>query len=298
MPEGARRRVLADAAERTLSGLFAGRVLSFDSGAACAFADIAATGHPDRMRFPPAIRPPSAARRRPAAATLDGFAAGREPVHPQYRAGGTGVRDAEEGIGELRPRVVLPVGSARSRQSRASGCPDGRTRRRVSVAVAVVSHNLIGFPWSIDPRHRNSQTEQVPDEDEFDCTGPSARNAAEVLMRRGNRSAECTGLGSGRCCSGSPSSRRESSMSGATPEAHRVTLPRSRMRESRTPGSVRRAPGGRRLYSTHSTLGNPLSAGCRSRRLKNEDGNLPEMWAARRGGPALDTRRGSGMRYP
>ena len=42
LPEGARRRVLADAAERTLSGLFAGRVLPFDSGAARAFADIAA----------------------------------------------------------------------------------------------------------------------------------------------------------------------------------------------------------------------------------------------------------------
>ena len=42
LPEGARRRVLADAAERTLSGLFAGRVLSFDSGAARAFAGIAA----------------------------------------------------------------------------------------------------------------------------------------------------------------------------------------------------------------------------------------------------------------
>ena len=35
-------------------------------------------------------------------------------------------------------------------------------------------------------------------------------------------------------------------------EAHRVTLPRSRMRESRTSGFVRGAPGGRRLYSTKS----------------------------------------------
>ena len=50
LPEGARRRGLADAAERTLSGLFAGRVLPFDSGAARAYADIAAAsraaGHP------------------------------------------------------------------------------------------------------------------------------------------------------------------------------------------------------------------------------------------------------------
>ena len=42
-------------------------------------------------------------------------------------------------------------------------------------------------------------------------------------------------------------------MSGATPEAHRVTLPQSRMRESRRSGSVREAPGDRRLYSTKST---------------------------------------------
>ena len=42
LPEGARRRGLADAAERTLGGLFAGRVLPFDSGAARAYADIAA----------------------------------------------------------------------------------------------------------------------------------------------------------------------------------------------------------------------------------------------------------------
>ena len=42
LPEGARRRGLADAAERLLGGLFAGRVLPFDSGAARAYADIAA----------------------------------------------------------------------------------------------------------------------------------------------------------------------------------------------------------------------------------------------------------------
>ena len=42
LPDGARRRGLADAAERTLGGLFAGRVLPFDSGAARAYADIAA----------------------------------------------------------------------------------------------------------------------------------------------------------------------------------------------------------------------------------------------------------------
>ena len=42
LPEGARRRGLSDAAERTLGGLFAGRVLPFDSGAARAYADIAA----------------------------------------------------------------------------------------------------------------------------------------------------------------------------------------------------------------------------------------------------------------
>ena len=41
LPVGARRRGLTDAAERTLGGLFAGRVLPFDSGAARAYADIA-----------------------------------------------------------------------------------------------------------------------------------------------------------------------------------------------------------------------------------------------------------------
>ena len=42
LPDGARRRGLADAAERTLGGLFAGRVLPFDSSAARTYADIAA----------------------------------------------------------------------------------------------------------------------------------------------------------------------------------------------------------------------------------------------------------------
>ena len=42
LPEGARRRDLADAAERTLGSLFAGRVLPFDSTAARCHADIAA----------------------------------------------------------------------------------------------------------------------------------------------------------------------------------------------------------------------------------------------------------------
>ena len=42
LPEGARRRGLANAAERMLGGLFAGRVLPFDSSAARAYADIAA----------------------------------------------------------------------------------------------------------------------------------------------------------------------------------------------------------------------------------------------------------------
>ena len=41
LPEGARRRNLAEAAERAFAGLFAGRVLSFDSGAARAYAEIA-----------------------------------------------------------------------------------------------------------------------------------------------------------------------------------------------------------------------------------------------------------------
>ena len=50
LPAGARRSGLVDAAERTLGGLFAGRVLPFDSNAARAYADIAAAsraaGHP------------------------------------------------------------------------------------------------------------------------------------------------------------------------------------------------------------------------------------------------------------
>ena len=42
LPEGARRRGLLDAVERILGGLFADRVLPFDSSAARAYADIAA----------------------------------------------------------------------------------------------------------------------------------------------------------------------------------------------------------------------------------------------------------------
>ena len=41
LPEGARRRNLAEAAERAFTGLFAGRVFSFDSTAARAYAEIA-----------------------------------------------------------------------------------------------------------------------------------------------------------------------------------------------------------------------------------------------------------------
>ena len=42
LPEGARRREIEEAAERLIGGLFAGRVLPFDSSAARAFADISA----------------------------------------------------------------------------------------------------------------------------------------------------------------------------------------------------------------------------------------------------------------
>ena len=42
LPDGARRREIGEAAERLIGGLFAGRVLPFDSSAARAFADIAA----------------------------------------------------------------------------------------------------------------------------------------------------------------------------------------------------------------------------------------------------------------
>lgn len=42
LPQGGRRRGLADAVERMLGGLFAGRILPFDSGAARAYADISA----------------------------------------------------------------------------------------------------------------------------------------------------------------------------------------------------------------------------------------------------------------
>ena len=41
LSEGARRRGLSDAAERTLGGLFAGRVLPFDSNAARIYAEVA-----------------------------------------------------------------------------------------------------------------------------------------------------------------------------------------------------------------------------------------------------------------
>ncbi|MYD95201.1 MAG: type II toxin-antitoxin system VapC family toxin [Chloroflexi bacterium] len=43
LPEGARRRGLVAAAERVFGNLFAGRVLSFDSAAARAYAEIFAT---------------------------------------------------------------------------------------------------------------------------------------------------------------------------------------------------------------------------------------------------------------
>ena len=43
LPEGARRRGLVAAAERTFGNLFAGRVLSFDSSAARVYAEIFAT---------------------------------------------------------------------------------------------------------------------------------------------------------------------------------------------------------------------------------------------------------------
>ena len=50
LPGGARRRGLAEAAERTFGGLFAGRVLPFDSSAARAYAEIVpyrrSTGRP------------------------------------------------------------------------------------------------------------------------------------------------------------------------------------------------------------------------------------------------------------
>ena len=42
LPEGARRRGLADAAERMFANLFAGRILPFDSSAARAYAEIVA----------------------------------------------------------------------------------------------------------------------------------------------------------------------------------------------------------------------------------------------------------------
>ena len=42
LPEGGRRRGLAEAAERAFGGLFAGRVLPFDSAAARIYAEVAA----------------------------------------------------------------------------------------------------------------------------------------------------------------------------------------------------------------------------------------------------------------
>ena len=42
LPDGRRRRALAEAADRALDGLFAGRVLSYDSAAARAYAEIVA----------------------------------------------------------------------------------------------------------------------------------------------------------------------------------------------------------------------------------------------------------------
>ncbi|MDE2809468.1 MAG: type II toxin-antitoxin system VapC family toxin [Gemmatimonadota bacterium] len=54
LPEGARRQGLADAAERTLGSLFAGRVLPFDSSAARAYADIVAACRPARRPACPA----------------------------------------------------------------------------------------------------------------------------------------------------------------------------------------------------------------------------------------------------
>ena len=43
LPEGRRRRGIAEAADRAFGGLFAGRVLPFDSDAARAYAEVAAT---------------------------------------------------------------------------------------------------------------------------------------------------------------------------------------------------------------------------------------------------------------
>ena len=45
LPEGRRRRGIAEAADRAFSGLFAGRFLPFDSEAARAYAGIAAARH-------------------------------------------------------------------------------------------------------------------------------------------------------------------------------------------------------------------------------------------------------------
>ena len=50
LPDGARRRGLAEAAERMLGSFFAGRVLPFDSGAARTYADIAPPTAPPGIR--------------------------------------------------------------------------------------------------------------------------------------------------------------------------------------------------------------------------------------------------------
>ena len=47
LPEGARSRRLAEAAERAFGGLFAGRILPFDSAAARVYAEIAAARRAD-----------------------------------------------------------------------------------------------------------------------------------------------------------------------------------------------------------------------------------------------------------
>ena len=51
LPEGRRRRGLAEAAEHAFGSLFAGRVLPFDSGAAHAYAEIAAARRAARRSF-------------------------------------------------------------------------------------------------------------------------------------------------------------------------------------------------------------------------------------------------------
>ncbi len=69
LPDSARRRGLADAAERAFGGLFAGRVLPFDSGAARVYADIVAASRAAR-------RPVSQSDCRIAAIALTGHGLG------------------------------------------------------------------------------------------------------------------------------------------------------------------------------------------------------------------------------